>query len=60
MTKKMTKVELIKAIERKIARARPIVTDDLVRSLKYKSKATLVRYLKTARVDRDGSGIRLG
>ena len=49
MTKEMTKTELTKAIGKKITRAKPIVRDDLIRSLKYKTKPTLRRYLKTAR-----------
>ena len=57
--KEMTKAELIKGIKRKVARAKPIVKDDFVRGLKYKNKATLVRYFKKAKVDKDGYGISL-
>jgi hypothetical protein len=57
---KMTKAELIKAIEHKVARAKPIVKNDLIRGLKSKKKSTLIRYLNNARVDKDGYGIRLG
>lgn len=59
ITRGMTKAELIKAIEQKVAKAKPIVKDDFVRGLKYKKKATLVRYLKRAKVDKDGYGISL-
>lgn len=57
--KGMTKAELIKAIERKVARAKPLVKDDFIKSLKYHNKATLARYLSRVRVDSDGYGIRL-
>jgi hypothetical protein len=60
MARQMTKAELVKAIERKIAKAKPALRNDFVGSLKYKNKSTLVRYLKNARVDKDGYGIRVG
>jgi hypothetical protein len=60
MTREMTKAELIKAIERKVAKAKPILRNDFIGSLKYKNKPTLARYLKNARVDKDGYGIRVG
>ena len=59
ITKEMTKKELIKAIKAKVVKAKPMVRDDFVRGLKYKNKATLVRYLRKAKVDRDGYGISL-
>jgi hypothetical protein len=55
----MTKAELIKAIERRIAKAKPIVRNDFVKSLKHQTKSTLTRYLMMIKVDRDGSGIRV-
>jgi hypothetical protein len=57
--KDMTKAELIKAFTKKVAKASPLIKSDLIRSLKYKNKATIRRYLNNARVDRDGNGIRL-
>jgi len=59
VTKGMTKAELIKAIKRKVAKAKPIVKDDFIRGLKYKNRATLVRYFSKAKVDKDGYGISL-
>lgn len=59
MKRYMTKAELIQAIKEKVKRAKPSVKNDFIRGLKYKDKATLKRYLKRARVDRDGYGISL-
>jgi len=57
--KEMTKAELIKGIKRKVAKAKPIVRDDFVRGLKYENKATLLRYFKKVKVERDGWDISL-
>ena len=58
--REMTKAQLIQAIASKVKRADPMIRDDLIRGLKYKDKATLVRYLSKVRVDSGGNGIRLG
>jgi hypothetical protein len=55
----MTKVELIQAIKEKVKRAKPSVKNDFIKGLKYKNKATLKRYLRKTKVDRDGYGISL-
>jgi hypothetical protein len=57
--KERTKKELIKAITAKVVKAKPMVKNDFIGGLKYKNKATLARYLKKVRVDKDGYGIRL-
>jgi hypothetical protein len=59
VTKGMTRAELIRAIKRKVSKTKPIVRDDFIKGLKYKNKATLVRYLNKAKVDKDGYGISL-
>lgn len=56
-TEEMTKAELIQAITVKVKRAKPIVKNDFIRGLKYQNKTQLKRYLKKAKVDRDGYGI---
>jgi len=59
MRQSITKAEIIEAIKRKVAKAKPLVKDDFIRGLKYKNKTTLKRYLKKAKVDRDEYGISL-
>lgn len=59
MARDTTKAELIKAIERKISKAKPLVKDGFVRGLKYQKKSELARLLRDIKVDRDGYGFRL-
>jgi len=57
--KDMTKEELIQAIEKKVARAKPIAKQTLLHGLKYRTKPELKQILKKARVSRDGYDISL-
>ncbi len=59
MNNELTKEELIKAISKKVSKAKPIVKNDFLSGLKYKNKPYLQRILRVVKVDRDGYGIKL-
>ena len=59
MKKGLTKEELIKQIERKISKAKPMVKREMMAHVKRADKKELERILKTVKVSRDGWNISL-
>jgi 2-iminoacetate synthase ThiH len=58
MKRCLSKSELIDGIKDKTQKAKPIVRDDILKSLNNKTKQELERMYKSVRVDKDRTGIR--